>query len=98
MYTSDSLKHIKAPIQHNIRYDTSRSSNMLYNLEAEGLIEGGKEEERTKLKYIKQQGIDHHNIIPIYRCEANTIIHPSENVKISSINIQSIKNQRIHAI
>ena len=32
-------------------------------------------------------------IILINICHANTIIHPSDNVKISSINIQSIKTK-----
>ena len=39
-----------------------------------------------KLK-LQEEGTDHHNIIPIHICDTSTMTHPSENVKISSINI-----------
>ena len=93
VYTPDSLKHIKATIQHHIRYKHLDHQTCCIIQQLRLNRRGKRGGKNKKIKNLKLQGIDHHNIILINICHVNTIIHPLENVKISSINIQSIKNK-----
>ena len=91
-YTSDSLKNIKATIHYDIRYKhlVNQTCCTIWQL---SLNRRGKRGGKNKVKIAKQQGTDHPNIILIHICDTNTKMHSSENVRISSINIQSIKNK-----
>ena len=91
-YTLDSLKHIKATTHYDIRYK-HLDHQTCCTIQQLRLNRRGKRGGKNNKKITKQQGTDHRNIILIHICDTNTKTHPSENVEISSINIQTIKNK-----